>query len=251
MEPTELKEADVLFVLPDISGYTKFMIANEKSLAHAQAIISELIRTIIAESKAPLKVAEIEGDAVFLYAVKSSDSWETDKRAIGECLEKFSEAFYSKLKDLADTKTCDCGGCSNVQSLRIKTVAHSGKAILNKIDRFLKISGVDTIIAHRLLKNSVPSHDYILVSKAAFNDIAFGKPEAFIPHEEHYDDVGTVEAMLLLLGEDASEARKALKKPLDKSTWLKPSIWTSYVRIGLDLVLVKLGLKKPAVFELS
>lgn len=244
----EPKEVEAIFVLADISGYTRFMISNQKALRHAQVIVSELIRTLIDQVKLPLKVAEIEGDAVFLYAVKggSEEQWGKAKKTIGWTLENFSHVFYEKLERLVMASPCGCGACHNMEHLKIKVVAHSGKAIINKIDRFLKISGVDTIIAHRLLKNTVPSDDYMLVTNAAFDDLHFSNPHCFTPHQEVYDDVGTIQAML------------CLTKPVDiveemKSNPPKFSLTDipMYVRGGIELLFLKLGLTKPAKIDFN
>ena len=66
----EDQERQVVFVIADISGYTRFIVSNEKSLAHSQIIIRELISTLIEEIKLPLSLIRIEGDAIFLYALK-------------------------------------------------------------------------------------------------------------------------------------------------------------------------------------
>jgi hypothetical protein len=54
-----------LLLLADISGYTRFMLGTSTALSHAQAMITERVDTLIAEIRIPLRVVEIEGDAVF------------------------------------------------------------------------------------------------------------------------------------------------------------------------------------------
>ena len=51
----------VFLLIADISGYTKYMTRKRKSLAHAQAIITELIESIITEIRIPLHIIEVEG----------------------------------------------------------------------------------------------------------------------------------------------------------------------------------------------
>lgn len=58
----------VPLVLADISGYTRFLTANAKSLAHSQTILTELIQTLVHHAELPLEVAKLEGDAVFFVA---------------------------------------------------------------------------------------------------------------------------------------------------------------------------------------
>jgi hypothetical protein len=63
----------VLLLLVDISGYTKFMVEHDKELRHSQTIVGELLESLIDQVDVPLRISSIEGDALFLYAVKSGD----------------------------------------------------------------------------------------------------------------------------------------------------------------------------------
>jgi hypothetical protein len=65
MEP---REQQVVLVLGDISGYTRFMVENQLAAAHGQICITFLIETLLREVDIPLQLQAIEGDAVFLYA---------------------------------------------------------------------------------------------------------------------------------------------------------------------------------------
>ncbi len=72
----------VVIVIADISGYTRFMIANQTELAHSHEIISTLLEKIIAEIEIPLTLGKLEGDAVFLYfdaaphsSTRSPEAW--------------------------------------------------------------------------------------------------------------------------------------------------------------------------------
>ena len=66
------KPEPVLLIIADISGYTRYMTANAKTLAHSQTIITELVMAIVKQAELPLEVAKLEGDAVFLYCRKES-----------------------------------------------------------------------------------------------------------------------------------------------------------------------------------
>ena len=63
-------EKDAVFFIADISGYTKFIFSNEKEISHSQMVIRELITTLLEEVNLPLQLIRIEGDAIFLYAIK-------------------------------------------------------------------------------------------------------------------------------------------------------------------------------------
>jgi len=69
-------------MIADISGYTEFMLSDEMKLEHSQHIITQLISMIIGQIKIPLKISKLEGNAIFLYAVKKSEdsTWEWVKK---------------------------------------------------------------------------------------------------------------------------------------------------------------------------
>lgn len=163
----------VLLILADISGYTRFMTSNAKSLAHSQVIITELVRTIIEVVELPLKVAKLEGDAVFLYGRKNDPTipWAEARRKISERLPVFFEVFLRRVQELRGSTTCTCGACANIEQLRLKFIVHSGEALLHWFGNSLELAGPDVILAHRLLKNSVPLRQYILLTDAALLEL--------------------------------------------------------------------------------
>ena len=60
-------------MIADISGYTEFMVSTDLEIEHSQKIISQLISTIIEQIDIPLEISKLEGDAVFIYAVKDTE----------------------------------------------------------------------------------------------------------------------------------------------------------------------------------
>src|SRR5215471_12953244 len=96
--PSEAGAEPVLLIIADISGYTRYMTANAKTLAHSQTIITELVKTIVKQVELPLEVAKLEGDAVFLYARKhrGAESWANTKKLLGQKLLAFFDSFVQK-----------------------------------------------------------------------------------------------------------------------------------------------------------
>ncbi len=179
--------ADVLLIIADISGYTRYMVANETELEHSHEIISALLEAIIGEIEIPLSVAKLEGDAVFLYAINEAGIAER----IGRKLSRFFAAFSSRLAELAVSRTCQCGACRNIDRLRLKLIVHSGKAIVVQIAGRTELAGVDVIIVHRLLKNSFSSGEYIALTEAAARDLHLELPILGLS-TERYDEIGDV-----------------------------------------------------------
>jgi len=189
----ESHEQEVVLILADISGYTRFMLSNRTSIRHAQIIITELTKAIIAQVEIPLEISKLEGDAVFLYALKTNAAqWENISREIGRKLLAFLAAFADKLAELSQSNTCPCDACMNIETLHLKIIVHSGQALLYQLGRFEELSGVDVIIAHRLLKNSVTVPEYILLTEAAYREVEFPVELPVMPMEETYADFGTI-----------------------------------------------------------
>jgi hypothetical protein len=195
MSDTSIDQA--VLVIADIGGYTQFMIDTRLAVEHSHAIITGLIRALSAEIELPLKPAKLEGDAIFLYAKKSGNQeyWSEAKRSIGARLQQFLEAFHEKLKELGGPGTCDCGACGHVAALRLKIIAHSGTAVFYCIEQFDERSGGDVILTHRLLKNSVPRQEYILMTESAYADIAFPLQLAVSEGGENYEHLGRIRTL--------------------------------------------------------
>ncbi len=184
------EERDVLLLIADISGYTRFMLTNQTALAHSHEIVFSLLDAIISEVEIPLHVAKLEGDAVFLYAIKGPDA-----RPVLDCIRgklgRFFSAFSLRLRELALSRSCTCNACRNIDALRLKIVLHSGKAAVYSVAGMTDLSGVDVIIAHRLLKNTVPSREYVLLTEAAQRDLRLDVPPLW-SGDETYDEIGSI-----------------------------------------------------------
>ncbi|MEO6036182.1 MAG: DUF2652 domain-containing protein [Verrucomicrobiota bacterium] len=190
----------VILIIADISGYTRYMTANAKTLAHSQTIITELILAIIKQVELPIAVAKLEGDAVFLYCRKqnSSQSWPETRKIIGEKLFSFFEMFRRKVAELSRSTTCHCSACSHIEKLRLKLIVHSGEALFHQVLQFLELAGVDVIIVHRLLKNSVSSDQYLLLTETARRDIDLPDQIHLLEGLETYDDLGSIKTLVYL-----------------------------------------------------
>jgi hypothetical protein len=171
----EPRSERLLLILADISGYTSFMLASQLALVHGQQVITNLIQAILREVEIPLEVKQLEGDAVFLYALRPADddAWSRVCEEVGEKLLRFFEVFSAALVAESESTLCPCSVCHNLDQLKLKIVVHSGEALFHKIGRFPELSGVDVILAHRLLKNSVPSDEYLLMTEPAYRDLRF------------------------------------------------------------------------------
>jgi hypothetical protein len=168
-------------VLADISGYTSFIQKSE--LDHGPKIIHNLISIIIDELTPVLRLAEVEGDAVFAYAPAS-------KLMRGELLLELIEsaycAFQNCIRSMVHNATCPCTACRSISGLGLKFIAHYGHFALQNVAGKTKPIGSSVNLAHRLLKNQVEKKTgwggYALFTEACLlqmaitpNDVHHGK----------------------------------------------------------------------------
>ena len=148
-----------IILIPDISGFTSFTGATE--IDHAAHIINELLELIVASNKTDFTLAEIEGDAVLFY--RKGEPLRR-KLLIDQCLCMFTN-FHQRLMVIERDTVCQCGACQTASKLTLKFIVHFGYIKEIKVAQFVKATGIDMIVAHRLLKNDVGSDEYILMTE--------------------------------------------------------------------------------------
>lgn len=160
----KLDKKEIAIVLIDISGYTRFIKSHKSSMVHAEEIIFQLLESIVEGSEHPLQLNKLEGDAVLMYAETNSLPTQVAKSVLEQVLKAFP-VFRAKAAQLeVDRAACPCNACRNIRQLRLKAIIHHGKAVFHKIRQFEELAGEDVIVAHRLLKNSVPLDEYVLMT---------------------------------------------------------------------------------------
>ncbi len=180
----------VVLVLADVSGYTRFMTTHEnKSLRHSQMIVGELLETLLEQIDVPLKVSNIEGDALFLYAERAADDavWSRRSRNLITRLLDLFRVFHERLVEIGAYSVCRCEACANVGDLELKLIIHSGEALVTQIGPYATLSGVDVITLHRLAKNSIRGDRYVLMTEAAVQDLGLPADVEVLEGSEQYD----------------------------------------------------------------
>ena len=158
-----------LLFIPDISGFTEFVQITE--VAHSQHVIAELFEILIDATAKEFQLAEIEGDALFFY--KEGEIFSLEKLLAK--VETMFTAFYSHLKLLETNRICPCNACASAPNLNLKIICHSAELEFITVQNNRKPFGSQVIEVHRLLKNSIDSENYILLSKELANDIQLPK----------------------------------------------------------------------------
>src|SRR5438309_7676385 len=169
-------------VLADISGYSTFVAQTE--VDHSWSILHELLDTMVRSVQGRLDVSQVEGDAIlFISGLSTSE--------VIQALEGTFVSFHRRLRDMQAVTTCPCSACTNIGILKLKFVVHHGKFSRQRLGNVEQLHGTDVIVPHRLLKNKVPSKEYLLVTDAVLERLPDDRRRRFTPHTEEFD-VGAV-----------------------------------------------------------
>lgn len=223
--PQTMPTTNATILIPDISGFTEFMTSTE--LNHSSLAINMLIDAMIKAVGDGYEVSEIEGDAVLLVRKGAAP---TPKEISDTCLQIFN-AFHYQRKWMQQHMVCTCGACQAINNLTLKFVAHHGPVAEITVGRFVKHSGPEMIVAHRLLKNNISNNEYLLITERLFDQ----EPASFEQDElewasssEEYASIGKVDYRFALLG----KARQKVPElpplqndyPVDDTQYLEMSI---------------------------
>ena len=147
-----------LLFIPDISGFSKFV--NEVEIEHSRFIIQQLLDLLINANDSGLEISEIEGDAILFYKFGEPEQLS----ALYNQVEKMFRAFHQYLVAYDNRKICQCKACISAVDLTLKVITHYGEFTPLNVQQFNKLIGKDVIVAHQLLKNVIPQHEYWLVT---------------------------------------------------------------------------------------
>ena len=181
-----------LILIPDISGFTDFVGSTE--IDHSRHIITELLEIIINSDDLNLTVSEIEGDAVLCYRPGELPSYES---IIKQCEKTFIN-FHNHIRRYDSERICRCGACEAAVNLTLKFIVHYGPVEAIEISGHQKLHGYEVILAHRLMKNSIPENEYILFSnkirieQSLLSEVTKKRVE-IISSETTYDKIGLIQ----------------------------------------------------------
>src|SRR5438552_3149870 len=135
-------------------------------------------------------VESAEGDALCALA---ADRVLGPPATLLDVLEDAVAAFRGRQRELQADDSCSCNACRNVGNLDLKIVAHHGRFLRQMVGDRSQAAGVNVVLAHRLLKNSVGRRAYILLTEAALRwaglDADLTGLDAHTERYEHFGDV--------------------------------------------------------------
>ena len=147
-----------LLFIPDISGFSRFV--NAVEIEHSRFIIQQLLEVLIQANDSGLQISEIEGDAILFYKFGAPAAL----LALYNQVAKMFRAFHQYLMAYDHRKICQCTACLSAVDLTLKVITHYGEFTPMSVQHFEKLFGKDVIVAHQLLKNDIPQHEYWLVT---------------------------------------------------------------------------------------
>jgi hypothetical protein len=180
--------ARALLLIADIGGYTRFMRLHRLSLAHAQENTARLLEATI-DAAPRLQLAGIEGDAAFLYVREPED--EEVAASVAAVAAAMHQAFHVEQERIGSLTLCPCEACDQIGRLTVKTVAHLGEAAEQTIRGQTTLAGTDVILVHRMLKNSVPIVEYVLMTRPVFDRLRSEVQAAAVAIDEELEGLGT------------------------------------------------------------
>jgi hypothetical protein len=178
-------------VIADISGYTGYLAGVE--LDHAQDILADLMSTIVTAFRPGFRLAKLEGDAAFMFAIAER----LDGSLLLDAIERCYFGFRRRRRDVQQATSCECSACVRIPDLNLKFVVHHGTILRQVVAGSEELLGADVILVHRLLKNDVVASTgieaYALFSQQCVDamdlDVAALEMRAARETYEHIGDV--------------------------------------------------------------
>jgi hypothetical protein len=179
-------------LIADITGYTQYL--SESELEHAQETLTALLELLVENTRPPLVISRLAGDAVISYGLRE-DFFQG--QSFIEKIEDIYVTFRKAIERLVLNNTCRCNACANISTLDLKFFIHYGTFGIQRISDHDELVGSDINLLHRLLKNSVTEatglRAYALYTDAAIRHLEvedFGA--TMTPHQEAYEYLGEV-----------------------------------------------------------
>jgi hypothetical protein len=196
-----------LLLIADIGGYTQFMKLHRLSLAHAQENTSRLLEALV-DAAPRLELVNVEGDAAFLSVYEPRD--DEVAPALAGVAATMHRAFHERRSRMAQN-LCPCAACEQLDQLTVKFVAHVGDVAKQSVAGRTTLAGLDVILVHRMLKNSVPIREYVLVTEPVLARLPADVQQHASAVEEELEGIGKERLHYVPIEQIAGEAPLAPK----------------------------------------
>ncbi|GAA5091351.1 DUF2652 domain-containing protein [Microbacterium yannicii] len=223
-------------LIADIGGYTEYMGSHRMTLAHAEVNTARMLESIVRAAHG-FQLVEIEGDAAFLSRRADARDPDTTLTDILRLAVMMHRAFHLE-RDYVVQNLCPCGGCRQARNLTLKFVAHVGDVAIQRIGGRSKLVGIDVILVHRLLKNSVGIPEYVLLTEELCRTDAASLPASAGELAPDLEGIGTIRAYFVDVA-DLDHVDEASPAPT-----LRSRLGSTFSAVGRGLPYM-LGTRKP------
>jgi len=107
--------------------------------------------TIVSALRPGFRLAKLEGDAAFMFAITEK----LDGSLLLDTIERCYFGFRRRRRDVGQATSCKCNACVRIPHLNLKFVVHHGTILRQRVAGQEELLGPDVILVHRLLKNDV------------------------------------------------------------------------------------------------
>jgi hypothetical protein len=185
-----------ILMIADISGYTTYL--SESELEHANSVLQSLLEVLIENTRLPMVISRLQGDAVVSYAPEGSFLLGA---SVLEMVETCYVAYRRAIELMVINTSCTCNACKNMPKLDLKFFIHHGSFALQPLPAYTELVGSDVNIIHRLVKNHVVENTgfqaYALFTRAAIESLGISElAQEMAQLQESYEDVGTVDVFV-------------------------------------------------------
>jgi hypothetical protein len=182
-----------IIMIADISGYTTYL--SESELEHANSVLQTLLDVLIKNTRLPLTISRLQGDAVVSYALDGSIVLGA---SVLDMVETCYVAYRRAIELMIINTSCTCNACKNISNLDLKFFIHHGAFALQPLPAYTELVGTDVNIIHRLVKNHVKESTgyqaYALFTQAAIQALGISElTQEMTQLQEFYEDVGKVD----------------------------------------------------------
>src|SRR5512142_741976 len=96
-------------LIADITGYTMYL--SESELDHAQEILTVLLEVVLKNTRPPLVISRLAGDAVISYGLRDHF---LQSQSFIEMIENTYISFRREIEQMVMNNNCHCNACANI-----------------------------------------------------------------------------------------------------------------------------------------
>lgn len=204
-------------LLADITGYTSFLASTPTEVGGS--VTATLLEELLGAVFPPFKVANIEGDAVFIYAPDGSSA---SGQTVLDAIDTLYCAFTDRVCAFRYGANCPDDPSLLAGALDLKLVVHHGEYAVHRLGDREEISGSAVVALHRLAKNTVTQDTgfsgYAMLTTAAVEQMGLNAFfESLETRREEVDHLGTIDTYVYPLADVWERHRRGVRRFVERT----------------------------------